>query len=99
MSAPVWTEDADSSSLDIGTVAAPVTVYVDRWPHRPEFWSASVQVGTEASPCPIHRSGHKAPGHPSREAAKARGLEALSIWLRAVAEGTSAAMGALPDGL
>lgn len=99
MSAPLWTEDADSSILDIGTCTAPVTIAVEQWPHRPEFWSVTVLVGYGPAPIGIHRSGHRAPGHPSREAAKARGLEALSLWLRAVAEGTSAAIGALPDGL
>ena len=92
MSAPVWTDSESGSTLDLGTVAAPVTVYVDRWSSHPDRWAVSVQVGTEASPCPIARSGHRAPGHPSREAAKAAGLEALSAWLRTVAEGASAAM-------
>ena len=99
MSAPVWKEDADTSILDIGTCTAPVQIVVEQWPRRPEFWSVTVSVGHGTAPTGIYRSGHKAPGHPSREEAKARGLEALSFWLRAVAEGTSAAMGTLPDGL
>lgn len=91
----MWIDGKFESVLDLGTVAAPVTVYAEEWAHRPDRWAVTVQIGTEASPCLIHRSGHKAPGHPSREAAKAAGLEALSTWLRTVAEQTSAAMAAL----
>lgn len=98
MSAPIWAEDADTSTLTVGTSAAPVQVVVERWPWA-ECWAVYVYVGSGPQAISIYGSGHKAPGHPSREAAKARGLEALSLWLRAVAEGTSTAMGALPDGL
>lgn len=99
MSAPLWTEDADSSTLTVGTVAVPITVYVERWPSHPDWWAVSVRVGAGAWPFPIHRSGHRGFGYASRERAKSVGLEALSLWLRAVAEGTSAAMGALSSGL
>lgn len=92
MSAPVWTDDDESSILIIGPTEAPVIVSVERWGWSREGWSVCVAVGRGAWLKPFHRSGHKAPGHPSREAAKAAGLEALSAWLRTVAEQTSAAI-------
>ena len=93
--APIWKDDPDNSTLLVGPEALPVTVYVERWPRRPEWWSVSVCADEGSQAFPIHGSGHAAPGHPSREAAKAAGLEALSTWLRTVAEQTSAAMAAL----
>lgn len=92
MSAPIWIDLEITSTLIVGEGRPRVVVTVEEWPRHPGWWAVAVFVGTGPQALSVYGSGHKAPGHSSREAAKAAGMEGLSAWLRQVAEQTSAAM-------
>lgn len=93
MAAPVvvWRDDEDISYARVGSDTAHIVLSAARWQTRDDMWGATVGVARENAGdwdiAPICASGRKAPGHPSREAAKQAAEAGLRQWLASLAGG------------
>lgn len=87
----VWEDDDDASVARIGAGSVYLLIVAERWQTDPTLWGASVALGKDSArgwdAVPISASGRKAPGHPSREAAKQAAEAGLRQWLASLAGG------------